>query len=120
MLDDSDFALEVNVMMLERRGYEARGCHDLEEVRSAAEEGFVPDAIITDVGLGMTSVDEACETLRASFGDDVPVLLFSGREDDDLAELVARLPVNGSINKADRPDVVVDKLQAAIDAAQSA
>jgi DNA-binding response OmpR family regulator len=114
MLDDSDLALEVQVMMLERKGFEVRGCLDLEELVAVAEDGFVPDAVITDVGLGDTTVEEACACIRKSFGENVPILLFSGREDDELAELVQALDVDGSINKSDNQQLVVEKLEAAI------
>ena len=50
MIDDSSLALEVQVMMFERRGYEVRGCTDLEEMREAASN-FTPDVVVTDVGL---------------------------------------------------------------------
>ena len=113
MIDDSELALEVQVMMLERRGFEVRGCCDLEEMRAAAAE-FRPDAVVTDVGLADATIQEACVAIRAAFGQDVPVLLFSGREDHELEALVTELDVDGFINKADEQSTVVEKIEAAI------
>jgi DNA-binding response OmpR family regulator len=111
IIDDSPLALEVQVMMLERRGYTVCGCLDLVAMREAAND-FVPDVIVTDVNLADATVEEACAAVRASFGDDVPLLLFSGQEDHTLALLVERLGVDGFINKAAERRVVYDKIEA--------
>lgn len=113
LLDDSELALEVEVMMFERKGYEVRGCLDLDEMRAAATE-LVPDVVVTDVGLGDTSIEEACSAIRESFGQQVPLLLYSGREDDELEALVAALGVDGFINKSDPQNIVIEKIETAI------
>ncbi len=114
LLDDSELALEVQVMMLERKGFEVRGCLDLEELRAAAES-FVPEVVVTDVGLADATVEEACAAIRAAFGHDVPLLLYSGREDEELARLAESLGVRGFINKADTQGVVLAKIRAALE-----
>lgn len=113
LIDDSELALEVQVMMLERKGYTVCGCLDLTEMRDAATE-FVPDAVVTDVGLGDVTIEEACRAIRSSFGRLVPLLLYSGREDDELEQLAAALEVDGFINKSDPQHIVIEKIEAAI------
>lgn len=111
MIDDSDLALEVQVMMFERRGYMVRGCHDLEEMRQAVD--FAPNVVVTDVGLADATIEEAVAAIRDVFPE-VPVLLFSGQEDHALEALVERLGVEGFINKADKRAVVYQKVEAAL------
>jgi CheY-like chemotaxis protein len=115
MIDDSSLALEVQVMMFERRGYEVCGCLDLTEMKDAA--AFAPDVVVTDVGLADATIDEACRAIRDVFGADVPLLLFSGQEDHELEALVQRLApdagVCGFINKADSRNVVYEKIESA-------
>jgi DNA-binding response OmpR family regulator len=117
MIDDSELALEVQVMMLERKGFEVRGCLDLAAMREAAAS-FLPDAVVTDVGLADATIEEACAAIRQSFGDEIPLLLYSGREDHELEALVKSLDVDGFINKADEQATVVAKIEAAIRLAQ--
>ena len=113
MIDDSELALEIQVMMLERRGYEVRACVDLDDIR-AAKDSFVPDLVLTDVGLGDITVEDACQTVRATFGDEVPILLFSGREHHELEALAAELDVDGYVGKGDSQQEVADKLEAVL------
>lgn len=114
MLDDSELALEIQVMMFERKGFEVRACLDLDEVREVATS-FRPDVVLTDAALGEATVQEAVALLRELF-DEVPVVLFSGRQDDELAVLAAELGVEGWANKGARQDEVVAKVEAALGA----
>lgn len=118
VLDDSELALEVQVMMLERQGFVVRGCLDLDDVASAADD-FSPDAVLTDVGLGDVSIEQACRALRESFGDDVPILLLSGRPEDELEQLAEELDVDGWVSKSERQDDLLAKLEGAIHLADS-
>lgn len=113
MLDDSELALEIQVMMFERKGFEVKGCLDLDEVREAAAS-FAPDIIVTDAGLGEATVYEAVSTLRELF-DRVPVVLFSGRQDDELAALAAELAVEGWASKGARQQEVLAKVVAVLE-----
>ncbi len=99
MIDDSEFALEVQVMSLERAGFTVHACLDLDEL-AATPTSFSPDVVLTDVGLGEATVEEAVAAIRNAFPG-VPVLLYSGREDHELAALAKELGVDGFINKAD-------------------
>ncbi len=118
VLDDSELALEVQVMMLERHGFIVRGCLDLDEVATAALD-FSPEAVLTDVGLGDVSIEEACRSLRESFGDDVPILLLSGRPDEELERLAEELDVDGWVNKSDQQADLLAKLEGAIHLAEA-
>lgn len=118
MIDDSSLALEVQVMMFERRGYTVTGCTDMVGMRAAAAElndaQKPPDIVVTDVGLADVTIEEAVVAIREAFGEDVPLLLFSGQEDDALEVLVEKLGVDGFINKSDHRNVVYEKVEAAV------
>lgn len=113
MIEDSVLAREVQVMMFERRGYQVRACGDLDEMRAAAKD-FDPEVIVTDVELADATVEEACAALRETFGDDKPLLLFSGREDHELKALAQKLGADGFINKGDKRQTVYEKVEAAV------
>ena len=112
MLDDSELALEVQVMMFERRGFEVLGCLDLDEVREAATS-FRPEVVLTDAGLGDSTVHEAVALVRELFGE-VPVVLFSGREGEQLAALAVELGAQGWASKSAPPDEVIAKVEAVL------
>lgn len=78
-IDDNSQVLEMLKEFLISRGYSVLNAHDFESAVTLFPNNHI-DAVITDYELGEKTAEDVIRLLRA-LRPDLPVLVFSGRED---------------------------------------
>ena len=90
IVDDSELELEVVRIMLEAAGFDVDTRDSVFDLRTAIEENR-PDVILLDVHMPALSGDRATQILKSHrYSRDIPVILFSSTEKDELEALVAQ------------------------------
>jgi len=72
---------------------------------------FNPDIILTDVNMPDIRGDEICKVLKTKYATaDIPILLFSSKDTDELAELAERSGADGFVSKQQGFDKLIEKI----------
>ena len=112
VLDDSSVAARLARAQLEGLGFEVRTATVLEDFNRIFTE-FSPQIILTDVEMPDVSGDQICAVLRRNVSTaNIPILLFSGLSESELAERAEQAGADGYICKDAGPEALKDKLDA--------
>ena len=113
LIDDSPIALDFQQRLLQRYGFEARGCTTLADL-DATLDGWRPDVIVTDVDLPEAEHTDVVALLRSSPGTQgVPVVLCSGLPLADLAALAAKRGADAYVSKSENIEALPAELRRA-------
>ena len=108
VVDDSEISRELVRMVLEAHGHEVRGLDRADGLDEALAR-LKPDLVLLDVSMPGAQGDEA---LRAAMGQvRCPILLFSDRENAELAELARASGASGFLRKTADPDVLISTVE---------
>ena len=110
VIDDSPITLKVVANALERAGYEVRATSELHTLREVFGS-WRPELILTDVDMPDISGIELCRTLKASYDSaHLPVVLYSSRSEQELAELARQCEADGFLSKSRGVDALPGEL----------
>ncbi len=113
LLDDSVITLEMEKAVLEERGYEVAVASNLIEFQ-AALDAFQPEVILTDLMMPDISGKDIVRVLKQDFHTErIPIVLFSSKPDEELAEIAEQAGADGYLSKShgiDRLGDMVDEL----------
>ncbi len=116
VVDDEAPIRDLLVRILSRHGYESRGVASAAEARAALREDTY-EAILSDVLMpgesGLTLLQSLSEA-----APNVPVVMVSGMDDPELAQIAGELGAYGYVTKPFQPTQVVITLANAIRTAQ--
>ena len=104
LIDDSEISLYFAGSVLSKAGYDVRTSTEVHDVNTSLGD-WLPDVILTDVQMpGMSGV-ELCRLLKSSYETaHVPVVLFSAKPSDELAQLARECEADGFLTKANGLD----------------
>jgi PleD family two-component response regulator len=112
IMDDSDLTLAAATSVLEREGFEVKTATTLGTF-NAILNGWSPHVVLTDVHMPELEGTELCAWIKSRVQTaDVPIILYSGLPDDELAELARRSGADGYVTKARGMKHVVRELRA--------
>ena len=94
IVDDSELICEMLRMVCEDQGAQVTSCGSFDDVRGVEE----PDWIITDLNLPGFDSNEPVAAYRA-LGFNAPVILISGRSQEELDGIAARTGARAAISK---------------------
>ena len=115
LIDDSEIALAMEKAVLESRGYEVAATSTLTEFEKTLET-FKPHLILTDIHMPEVKGTDICRTLKNEFKtQDIPIILFSSLEDEELKKLAAAVGADGYLSKANGLDALGEKIDELID-----
>ncbi|MEZ4445642.1 MAG: response regulator [Polyangiaceae bacterium] len=101
MIDDSELTLDFQAMLLERHGFDVRTCISVDDVAGEIE-GWTPDAILCDVNMPDVEGPDICPRLRGhAVLADIPIILCSGLEAEELARTAGAWGADGHISKSE-------------------
>ncbi|MFW5966962.1 MAG: response regulator [Persicimonas sp.] len=110
IIDDSELILQMIEMVCQQSGYRTITCERFADVPRAVEkEG--PQVVVSDLnlpGLGERDVVAALRSVDAL--REVPIVLVSGMDADELEETAERLGADGAISKEEGMPAVQGKL----------
>jgi CheY-like chemotaxis protein len=110
VIDDSPITLKVVANALERAGFEVRATSEIGTLRETFGS-WRPELILTDVDMPDISGVELCRKLKASYDSaHVPVVLYSSRSDETLAELARQCEADGFLSKTRGVDALPAEL----------
>jgi two-component system, chemotaxis family, sensor kinase CheA len=117
VIDDSPLTLKVVASTLERAGFEVRATSDIASLRETFGS-WRPELILTDVDMPDISGVELCRKLKASYDSaHVPVVLYSSRSEETLAELARECEADAFLSKSRGVDALPTELAYLIDTA---
>jgi CheY-like chemotaxis protein len=115
LLDDSLITLELERAALTQRGYEVALATNLFEFQ-AALESFQPEIILTDLVMPDVSGKDIVRVLKQDFHTErIPIVLFSSKEDAELAEIAEQTGADGWLSKAQGLEKLGDMLDELVD-----
>ncbi|MDX2009270.1 MAG: response regulator [Myxococcaceae bacterium] len=110
LIDDSEITLQMEKAVLEQRGYEVAATTTLVEFERLLTD-FKPDLILTDIHMPEARGTDICRTLKNEYRtQDIPIVLFSSLNDDELAELAQQVGADGFLSKAHGLDALGEKV----------
>ncbi|MBE2251605.1 MAG: response regulator [Myxococcus sp.] len=110
LIDDSEITLQMEKAVLEQRGYEVEATTTLVEFERLLKD-FKPDLILTDIHMPEARGTDICRTLKNEYQtQDIPIVLFSSLNDDELAELAQQVGADGYLSKAHGLDALGEKV----------
>lgn len=110
LIDDSEITLQMEKAVLEQRGYEVEATATLVEFERKLKD-FKPDLILTDIHMPEARGTDICRTLKNEYQtQDIPIVLFSSLNDDELAELAQQVGADGYLSKAHGLDALGEKV----------
>jgi PleD family two-component response regulator len=110
LIDDSEITLELEKSVLEARGYDVRATSTLIEFERVLAE-FKPDLILTDIHMPEVQGTDICRTLKNQFKtQDIPIVLFSSLNDDELGALAEQVGADGFLSKAHGLEALGEKV----------
>lgn len=113
ILDDSTITLEMEKAVLEDRGYKVAIASNLLEFQ-AQLDAFQPEIILSDLMMPDISGKDIVRVLKQDFHTEkIPIVLFSSKDDDELAEIAEQAGADGYLSKShgiDRLGEMVDEL----------
>jgi CheY-like chemotaxis protein len=108
LLDDSTITLEMERAVLEERGYQVATASNLLEFQ-AALDAFQPEVILTDLMMPDISGKDIVRVLKQDFHTErIPIILFSSKSDDELAEVSEQAGADGYLSKSHGIDKLGD------------
>lgn len=110
LIDDSEITLQMEKAVLEQRGYEVEATTTLVEFERLLKD-FKPDLILTDIHMPEARGTDICRTLKNEYQtQDIPIVLFSSLNDDELADLAQQVGADGFLSKAHGLDALGEKV----------
>ena len=113
LLDDSTITLEMERAVLEDRGYEVAVASNLLEFQAEIDR-FKPEIILTDLMMPDISGKDIVRVLKQDFHtEQIPIVLFSSKPDEELAEIAEQAGADGYLSKShgiERLGDMVDEL----------
>jgi len=110
IIDDSEITLQMEKAVLEARGYDVRATSTLMEFERVLAE-FTPDLILTDIHMPEATGADICRTLKNEYKtQDIPIVLFSSLNDDELGKLAEQVGADGFLSKAHGLDALGEKV----------
>jgi DNA-binding response OmpR family regulator len=98
VVDDSEVAREWTRYVLEDAQFDVRSAASIAEAEGVLAQ-WMPDLVLVDVTLPEGSGASLCSELKARLTHLVPVILFSGRTEDELAQLADECGADGFLSK---------------------
>ena len=116
LLDDSAITLEMERAVLEERGYQVAIASNLLEFQ-AALDAFQPEVILTDLMMPDISGKDIVRVLKQDFHTErIPIILFSSKPDDELAEVAEQAGADGYLSKSHGIDKLGDMVDEVVEA----
>ena len=99
VIDDSELVLEITKDALEAAGYQVLTNSSWVEVNSTIRE-HRPQMILLDLMMPSIKGESLCEILKkSSFGRDIPIIIFSTKEETEVKRLAEEAGAEGYIVK---------------------
>jgi len=108
LFDDSELTLRVARSALEAAGFEVIAVHASNDLAAATRQR--PDLILLDVQMSEVYGDDLVELLRDEWGVRVPIHLFSGMDERELADRAHKAGADGWLSKKRGVDALVDRV----------
>ena len=110
LIDDSEITLQMEKAVLEERGYEVAGAATLMEFERLLGE-FKPNLILTDIHMPEATGADICRTLKNEYNtQDIPIVLFSSLNDDELEKLAGQVGADGFLSKSHGLEALGEKV----------
>jgi CheY-like chemotaxis protein len=110
LIDDSEITLAMEKSVLEARGYDVRATSTLLEFEKTLQV-WKPDLILTDIHMPEAKGSDICRTLKNEYGtQDIPIVLFSSLNDDELGTLAEQVGADGFLSKANGLEAMGEKV----------
>jgi CheY-like chemotaxis protein len=110
LIDDSEITLAMEKAVLESRGYEVKATSTLVEFEKTLET-FKPHLILTDLHMPDAKGTDICRTLKNEFHtQDIPIVIFSSLDDEQLGKLAQQVGADGFLSKANGLEALGEKI----------
>jgi CheY-like chemotaxis protein len=113
LLDDSRITLEMEKAVLEDRGHKVAIAANLLEFQAQLDQ-FQPEIILTDLMMPDISGKDIVRVLKQDFHTEkIPIVLFSSKPDEELAEIAEQAGADGYLSKShgiDRLGEMIDEI----------
>lgn len=110
LIDDSEITLAMEKAVLEARGYEVVATSTLLEFEKTLQT-WRPHLILTDIHMPEATGADICRTLKNGMGTaDIPIVLFSSLNDEELSKLAEQAGADGYLSKANGLEAMGDKI----------
>ena len=115
LLDDSTITLEMEKAVLEDRGYEVAVAANLLEFQAELDR-FQPEIILTDLMMPDISGKDIVRVLKQDFHTErIPIVLFSSKPDEELAEIAEQAGADGYLSKSHGIEKLGDMVDELVD-----
>jgi CheY-like chemotaxis protein len=115
LLDDSAITLEMEKAVLEDRGYDVAVASNLIEFQAALDV-FQPEVILTDLMMPDISGKDIVRVLKQDFHTErIPIVLFSSKPDEELAEIAEQAGADGYLSKSNGIEKLGDMVDELVD-----
>ena len=115
LLDDSAITLEMEKAVLEERGYEVATASNLIEFQAELDQ-FQPEVILTDLMMPDISGKDIVRVLKQDFHTErIPIVLFSSKPDEELAEIAEQAGADGYLSKSHGIEKLGDMVDELVD-----
>jgi two-component system, OmpR family, alkaline phosphatase synthesis response regulator PhoP len=115
LIDDSEITLQMEQAVLESRGYDVAATSTLMEFERLLKE-FKPHIILTDIHMPEAQGTDICRTLKNEYhSQDIPIVLFSSLDDEELAVLAEQVGADGYLSKANGIEALGEKVDELVD-----
>ena len=115
LLDDSTITLEMEKAVLEERGYRVAIASNLLEFQSQLDQ-FQPEIILTDLMMPDISGKDIVRVLKQDFHTEkIPIILFSSKPDDELAQIAEQAGADGFLSKSHGIEKLGDMVDEMVD-----
>ena len=110
LIDDSEITLAMEKSVLEARGYEVQATSTLMEFEKTLQV-WRPDLILTDIHMPEATGADICRTLKNEYNtQDIPIILFSSLDDEELGKLAEQVGADGFLSKANGLEALGEKI----------
>lgn len=110
IIDDSEITLAMEKSVLEARGYDVRAAATLQQFEELLKQ-FRPHLILTDIHMPEAKGTDICRTLKNEYGtQDIPIVLFSSLNDEELGKLAEQVGADGFLSKANGLEALGEKV----------
>ena len=110
LIDDSEITLQMEKAVLEQRGYEVEATTTLVEFERLLKD-FKPDLILTDIHMPEARGTDICRTLKNEYQtQDIPIVLFSSLNDEELEKLAGQVGADGFLSKSHGLEALGEKV----------